>query len=133
MKYTASCDCGRIDITVDFPHAIETYQPRACDCDFCMARGLAYLSDPDGTLSFAPKDGMRQLKQGSQQASFWQCEHCNQVLVVTHEEEGVLRGAVSKALFEKTYELAPAVWVSPKQFSPKEKTQRWSAVWSKVI
>lgn len=98
-----------------------------------MARGLAYLSDPDGTLSFHPKDGMRQLQQGSEQASFWQCEHCDQVLVVTHEELGVLRGAVSKALFEKDYKLAPSVSVSPKQFSPREKTQRWSAVWSKVI
>jgi hypothetical protein len=113
--------------------AIEEYQARACDCDFCVPRGLAYLSDVNGTISFSPADKMKQLKQGSGQAIFWQCRQCEQVVAVTNTKDGETRGALSKTLFEKQYNLMPSLAVSPKQLSPKEKAKRWTTVWSKVV
>lgn len=133
MKYYSTCYCGAIKINAYFPHSIEAYQARACDCDFCAPRGLAYLSDANGTISFSPQDQMSQLKQGSGQATFWQCNHCKQIVAVTNSENGEARGAVSKALFDNEFSLKPSIWVSPKHLAPKEKAERWSTVWSAVV
>ncbi|MCY7297270.1 aldehyde-activating protein [Alteromonas sp. a30] len=133
MEYSATCKCGDIKIIASFPSSIEEYQARECDCDFCISHGLAYLSDVNGTIAFSPKSHMNQLKQGSEQATFWQCSRCKQVVVVTSTKNGETRGAVSKTVFEKDFSLKASVNVSPKRFSPKDKAERWPTVWSKVI
>ncbi|MDK2593871.1 aldehyde-activating protein [Pseudoalteromonas obscura] len=133
MKYCASCKCGNVEVSVNFPHPIEKYQPRECNCDFCLANGLAYLSDPNGTLSLTAKDPMKRLKQGSLQATFWQCPHCMDIVAVTHANNNKTRGAVSKQLFEAKYRIPPSIRVSPKKLSPTEKLIRWNTAWSTVI
>lgn len=116
-----------------FPSPIEEYQARECDCDFCISRGLAYLSDVNGTISFSPKELMNQLKQGSGQATFWECDSCHDVVAVTNKKNGEVRGAVSKQLFAQHFKLKPSVPISPKKLSPSEKSERWPNVWSKVV
>ena len=133
MDYSSTCSCGSIKVNAFFPLSIEEYQARACDCNFCTSLGLAYLSDVNGTISFSPKSEMNQLKQGSEQATFWQCRTCEQVVAVTNTKDRETRGAVSKAIFEKKFSLKPSVTVSPKQLSPKGKTERWRTGWSKVV
>ncbi|CZF79624.1 MULTISPECIES: aldehyde-activating protein [Grimontia] len=133
MNYSSTCDCGEIKINVCFPLPIDEYQARACDCDFCVPRELAYLSDVNGTISFSPRNKMNQLKQGSGQATFWQCSNCKQVVAVTNTSKGETRGAVSKAIFAKKFSLKPSAFISPKNLSPKEKIERWPTVWSKVV
>ncbi|UTW46110.1 aldehyde-activating protein [bacterium SCSIO 12696] len=133
MEYSSECKCGKVKVLASFPLPIEENQARECDCDFCVAHGLAYLSDVNGTISFSPKNQLNQLKQGSQQATFWQCSHCKQVIAVTHSKDGETRGAVSKALFERGFSLKPSIGVSPKKLSPEDKSERWPTVWSTVI
>lgn len=133
MNYSTSCSCGKIKVTAYFPLPIEEYQARECDCDFCISRGLAYLSDAKGTISFSPKAQLNQLKQGSGQAIFWECNNCHDVVAVTNSKHDEVRGAVSKQLFAKHLTLKPSVIVSPKQLSASEKAERWSTVWSKVV
>ncbi|WP_353668024.1 hypothetical protein [Marinomonas sp. THO17] len=133
MSYSTSCSCGKITVVANFPSPIEEYQARECDCDFCISRGLAYLSDVNGTISFSPKETMNQLKQGSGQATFWECDNCHDVVAVTNEKNGVVRGAVSKRLFARRFQLKPSVTVSPKKLSASEKSVRWPNVWSKVV
>lgn len=133
MEYSTACNCGNIKVKAFFPLPIEEYQARECDCDFCCSHRLAYLSDVNGTLSFSPRHQMNQLKQGSGQALFWQCGNCKQVVAVTNSKDGETRGAVSKAVFEKTFSLLPSISVSPKHLSPVGKVARWPTVWSKVV
>ncbi|NMH60334.1 aldehyde-activating protein [Alteromonas ponticola] len=133
MNYSASCTCGKVSLSIDLPSPIDTYQTRECDCDFCVARGLAYFSDPDGTLSFAPEEALNPLEQGSGQATFWECDHCHQVVAVTNEQDGEVRGAASRQLFAQQYRLQASITVSPKQLSPAEKVERWRTVWCKVV
>lgn len=133
MNYSTSCSCGKIKVVANFPSPIEEYQARECDCDFCILRGLAYLSDVNGTISFSPKEAMNQLKQGSGQATFWECDNCHDVVAVTNEKNGVIRGAVSERLFAQNFQLKPSVTVSPKKLSASEKSDRWPTVWSKVV
>lgn len=133
MRYTGTCTCKKIEVVATFPRAIETYEARACDCDFCVARNLAYLSDANGTLSFSPRSGLQPLTQGSGQAVFWQCTSCHDVVAVTHEQDGQTRGAAAKSVFSDEHPLRPSVTVSPKTLSPQEKPQRWQQVWSRVV
>ncbi|MCG7549980.1 aldehyde-activating protein [Pseudoalteromonas sp. Of7M-16] len=133
MKYCVSCNCGNVEVSVNFPHPIEKYQARECNCDFCRANGLAYLSDPNGTLSLTAKDPMKQLKQGSLQATFWQCARCMDIVAVTHSNHKETKGAVCKKLFEAKYLVQPSVCVSPKDLTPTEKLNHWNAAWSTVI
>lgn len=133
MVYSASCSCGTVTVSANFPMPIEQYQARECDCDFCVSRGLAYLSDVEGTISFAPIDAMHQLQQGSALATFWVCANCADVIAVTHEDNGETRGAVNKRLFEQKFVLRPSIIVSPKHLSSSEKLARWPTVWSKVL
>lgn len=133
MNYSASCSCGKIKISAYFPAPIEEYQARECDCNFCVPFGLAYLSDVNGTISFSPKETMNQLKQGSGQATFWQCSNCKDVVAVTNTKDGETRGALAKSLFTKEYTLKPSVTVSPKKLSPSEKSERWPTIWSEVV
>lgn len=133
MNYSTTCKCGTIKIKAFFPLSIEEYQARACDCSFCVPRELAYLSDVNGTISFSPTSELNQLKQGSEQATFWQCLHCEQVVAVTNTANGETRGALSKALFDEQFALRPSISLSPKQLSATQKAERWPTVWSLVV
>ena len=132
MNYSSSCQCGKIEILLSLPHAIETIEPRMCDCDFCKSHELTYLSEPVGELIIKGNRGLRQLKQGSEQAIFWQCKSCNQIVAVTSEFEGQIKGAVNSNLFTKSRVLSPPVTVSPKILSPEKKRERWASTWLKV-
>ncbi|MFC3120477.1 aldehyde-activating protein [Agaribacter flavus] len=132
MKYITSCSCGTIDVCLILPKAIELYRPRQCDCDFCNAYNLRYLSDVDGILWFSPIEKLRIIKQGSEQARFWQCLYCEQVIAVTNEYDGEVRGAVSSALFEEYCVLRENDIISPKTLSASEKSKRWTQIWCKV-
>ncbi|WDE14163.1 aldehyde-activating protein [Thalassomonas haliotis] len=132
MDYSSTCSCAKVEIKISLPKNIEEYEPRACDCDFCTARGLSYLSDPSGQLKIYHPGELEQLKQGSQQASFWQCASCNDLVAVTCEIDSQTKGAINAAMFEKQQCLKPAVSVSPKTLPPEEKLNRWNKVWLKV-
>ncbi|XOV77571.1 MAG: aldehyde-activating protein [Aestuariibacter sp.] len=132
MHYSACCSCGEVTVQISLPNPIEAYEPRQCDCDFCMARGLAYLSDPNGLLTITSEKPLKALKQGSNQASFLQCLGCDQVVAVTCQYETELRGAASSRLFAKHYQLATSSPVSPKLLSAVDKRERWLTLWAKV-
>lgn len=133
MDYFLRCHCGNVNVSATFPHPVEEYVARKCDCDFCMAHDLAYLSDVNATFTLSSNSPMTKLKQGSQQATFWQCKNCKEVVAVTSENNGETRGALSKNLFTDKYPLKPSVIVSPKTLSATEKSERWPTVWSKVV
>ncbi|WP_345292474.1 aldehyde-activating protein [Kangiella marina] len=133
MNYSAQCSCGNVNLTLSLPKPIEEYLPRACDCRFCTERNIAYLSDPMGELVITSKHSLQSLKQGSEQATFWQCPSCLDMVAVSHqlydENEVIIKGAVNSRLFESTYTLPEALIASPKTLSPQQKRQRWSELW----
>lgn len=133
MHYSVSCNCGHVNISAFLPLPVEDYEARECSCRFCVSRGLAYISDVNGTISFDSLETMAQLKQGSGQAIFWQCNNCQQVVAVTNQSNGEIRGALSKKLFAKRYTLKPSISVSPQTLSPAQKAERWALVWSQVV
>ena len=129
MRFQTHCSCGNISVGLILPKPIESYRPRQCDCDFCMSNNIQYLSDSNGSLSIKPTTQLNQLRQGSEQAVFWQCSNCHQIVAVSHQYENEFRGALNAQLFSHEHQLPEAVVVSPKSLSPSEKRERWSSVW----
>ena len=132
MKYLSQCSCGIIDIELSLPKRLEEYEPRACDCDFCVARSVSYVSDPDGLLTILHTDKLERLKQGSKQASFWQCSSCKDLIAVTCQFEKQTKGAINAGILKKHYKLKMSTTASPKLLPPEEKRKRWDSIWLKV-
>ncbi len=132
MEYSANCKCGKVAVLLSISHDIENLEPRECDCDFCSSHELIYLSESNGKLSIEAHDTLKQLKQGSEQAIFWQCVFCDQIIAVTSEFEGKIKGAVNGKLFAKDRKLKTPITVSPKLLSATEKRARWQTMWLTV-
>lgn len=132
MNYSSNCQCGNIEVYLSLPQRIELLEPRRCDCGFCKSHELIFLSEPKGTLNVEGGRGLRQLKQGSEQATFWQCSICNQIVAVTTKLDGEIRGAANGMLFIKSENLKRPVNVSPKVLAPEIKRERWASSWLKV-
>jgi len=132
-KFKGSCTCGEVSFSLSLSQSLDAYSPRACDCDFCAAREIVYLSDPKGALELHSKLPLKTLVQGSEQAQFLLCASCNSVVAVVHSFQSGLKGAVNASLIKNGKQLQEVEIVSPKLLSPTEKIERWNRVWLQVI
>lgn len=55
-------------MSLTLPNPLRHYQPRACDCEFCTALNVAYLSDARGKLEIFSSGSIQIIQQGSEQA-----------------------------------------------------------------
>jgi hypothetical protein len=131
-RYAGICSCGAVTIELLLPQDISIYAPRKCDCDYCIQRGIEYLSDPQGQITFISKHPLHHEKQGSKQASFLLCANCKNVLGVSYIANDIFVGSVNARLLEPFESLQGSVVVSPKRLSNVEKVGRWSDFWSQV-
>ncbi|CCN69383.1 hypothetical protein [Vibrio nigripulchritudo] len=133
MEYTGSCECGSNRILATLPKPIESYEARACQCDFCVPRGAAYLSDPAGTL-FISASNLKSQSQGAGLARFWVCQQCDSLVAVTYDFEGKIKGALSiSALSSDLQTRIKVTHASPHLLSAEVKTQRWRSLWMDTI
>lgn len=132
-EFEGNCSCGDVSFSLALPQSLDACAQRACDCDFCAARKIVYLSDPNGVLELRSKLPLKTLVQGSEQARFLLCGSCNSVVAVIHSFRSGLKGAVNATLIKDRKQLQKVVIISPKLLSPTEKIERWSRVWLKVI
>lgn len=124
------CHCGNIEVDVSLPRPSEAYNPRACDCDFCMKHAAAYLSDREGGLRIRVKDPrlLSRYRQGSGQAEFLVCANCGVLVGVSYQESGRTIGAVNSQVLGAV-RFGEKTPVSPKKLGPDDKTKRWKDVW----
>lgn len=130
--YYASCQCGYTNIKISLPQALNQYTPRQCDCDFCTARGICYLSDPNAILAIENSQENTPFtlqQQGSNQANFVTCNNCQTVVAAVVQCDDRLLGAVNATLLEHVNE---GVTASPKQLKPSQKLERWQSLWCDV-
>lgn len=130
-KLSGSCHCGNIQLELELTRAPETYNPRACDCDFCTKHSAAYLSDPKGSLIIRIKDENKvgKYRQGNAIAEFLICSNCGVLAAVTYENEGRLYGAANAKATQGGKGFGPEQPVSPKTLSADQKMSRWQDVW----
>lgn len=130
-KLTGGCHCGNIQLTLELTRAPETYNPRACDCDFCTKHSAVYLSDPKGSLTIRIKDDSKvgKYRQGNAIAEFLICSNCGVLAAVTYENEGRVYGAANARAIQGGKGFGLEQPVSPKTLSADAKMSRWRDVW----
>lgn len=128
-QYIGFCSCKLTTFRIELPSVLSAYHPRACDCDFCTQRRIAYLSDPAGTGSIGSVAPLSEQQQGSEQAKFLTCSSCGDVIAATCTFNGQLKGAINATLLEKREALGTSETASPKLLPPQEKKLRWEHLW----
>ena len=131
-RLSRGCACGNVQVLADLSMAVEGYQPRRCDCDFCMQHGAAYLSDPAGTLHITVQNPGRisRYRQGNQLADFLICSSCQELICVVYTEaSGKQLATLNVQPCLSQHAFAEPQMVSPKQLNAAEKTARWSTLW----
>jgi hypothetical protein len=130
-ELSGGCRCGNVSVRVELGREPSEYHPRACDCDFCVGFGAAYLSDPDGTLTIHIQDAeaTERVRQGDKLVDCLVCRRCRVLVGVLYEDDGQSFGVVNAWLVGERETFGSEVPVSPKNLSADEKTLRWRRLW----
>ncbi len=127
------CHCGKCEVVVEMPVDPSELVPRVCGCDYCQANPSTLVSSPDMAIEVLTyRDGLRAATNGSEQATFYHCNNCDQLVAVAAEVGGESRGAVNGLLFRNKATFAEPVAIQPKLLSAVEKAQRWQALWGRI-
>lgn len=127
------CHCGAIAVEATLSQPPSHYAPRACDCGFCRRHGASWLSDAHGRLRLRARDAasVHRYRQGSGQAEFVACVHCNVLLAVTCEADGRHYAAVNARALDpdRVAGFAPEQVASPQRLPADDKLARWRQLW----
>lgn len=131
MSLSGKCACQNIefDLKVSFP--VETFSPRACDCDFCIKNKVSYISDSKGKADLQIKNPslIRLVKQGHELAHFLTCLGCKAVVCALYTENQKTFAAFNTDLILNKDQFAECLPVSPKKLTAEEKISRWKQLW----
>lgn len=128
MFYKGSCRCNDWQAVVDFPEALEGFNPRGCDCDYCQQNPSALISDPNMEVSLKGNN-LAITQNGDQIAHFYSCGSCGDFLAVGCKINGQLRGAFNANLLDVANELGSPIRIQPRLLSADEKLDRWGKLW----
>jgi hypothetical protein len=125
------CYCGNVLLELELSKEPGQYNPRACDCGFCLKHGAAYLSDSRGALRIRIEDPRRSAayRQGNELADMLLCTRCGVLVGAVYREAGQVYATVNAKAVEGTPGFGPEQTVSPKQLSGEEKVARWKKLW----
>ncbi len=129
---TGHCQCGQVSINFNTNMEKEALQARACDCDFCTSRGIAYLSVPSGLATIHSKQPLDAQTQGSEQAQFLTCRVCKTVIAASIRIDDSVIGAINGTLLDQFGELPTPQPASPKLLPADQKKQRWGKLWMPI-
>jgi hypothetical protein len=128
---SGGCHCGNIRVELQLTCPPDSYQPRACDCDFCCKHGAAYVSDPQGALRIRIRDAQLagHYRQGSGMADLLLCRNCGVLVGARYRDEQRLYGVVNVKVIDSRTAFGKEQTVSPGLLSAPEKVKRWREFW----
>jgi hypothetical protein len=128
---SGGCHCGNVLVTVRLTRSPDSYNPRACDCDFCRKHAAAYVSDPHGALLFRINDPLSagRYRQGSGLAELLLCRNCGVAVGALYRSAERLYGVVNAKTLDGAAEFGAEQTVSPQRLSADEKVSRWQEIW----
>ncbi len=131
-KLTGGCRCGRVTVEFGTSKSPGEFNPRACDCSFCLKHGASYVSDANGRLSIEVRgsDALSEYRHGSGSARFLVCRHCGVLVAVLYDGGGISYGTVNSRCIEEGMAFGAPQTVSPKSLTAEEKRQRWTRLWT---
>jgi hypothetical protein len=129
------CHCGSVRVEVELTRSPDTYQPRACDCDFCRRHAAAWISDRDGRVGIFTARGDQGVtyRQGSNQVELLLCGHCGVLVAALYRREERLFAAVNTRAIEGGVGFGSEQPVSPKTLSDDQKAERWQDIWFRNV
>lgn len=130
-EYRGGCHCGNIAFEAILTRRPDSYNPRACDRNFCRARAASYISDRHGKLIIRVKDetNLSRYRQGSGIADSLICNTCGVLVGISYYEDGgPLYAAVNSRTIENA-DFGTEISVSPKSLNDQDKVQRWKDAW----
>jgi hypothetical protein len=124
-----SCKCNNIEVrwrTLDF-----SVVPRACQCEYCRARGAAYVSKSGTSVEVKiRKESLHKLvEQGSKSATFHECAGCGEVVLVTAIIEGETYGALNANCMINKHGFSEPVQTHFSNQTAGQKCERWRQNW----
>jgi hypothetical protein len=131
QEVSGSCYCGNIRIQASFSQDLASYNPRACDCDFCRKHAAGYVSDPSGSLRIEIRSDLEvnRFRQGSNTAEMLVCRACGVLVGALYRDSNRLFGTLNAKALDSDVSLGPEKSVSPKTLSADQKVQRWRDLW----
>src|SRR5262245_5700318 len=86
----ASCHCGNLRVTLDWPDPGPAIPARACGCGLCTKHRAAWTSHPRGRFRLRIADDSRvaRYRFGTKTADFLVCQTCGAIPIVTCSIEG---------------------------------------------
>jgi hypothetical protein len=124
-----SCSCNNIEVvwhTVDY-----SVVPRACQCDYCRAKGAVYASKSGTAMEVLihKVDLHRIITHGSGVARFHECGNCTELVFVTADIDGEMYGALNAACLKNKLGFSGAVVADYSGDSAAERRERWRQHW----
>jgi hypothetical protein len=133
MNYSGYCKCKRWAIQVSTAEDLRKFNPRACDCSYCVAHPAGLISEPDMHIRLLGNaSDLVVHKNGDELASFYHCVHCGEMLAVGCVIAGQSRGAANALLLDQKALLGATVQIQPRLLSADEKLIRWSRLWGRL-
>jgi hypothetical protein len=125
------CHCGNIVVKATLGRAPTPYNPRACDCTFCIKHGAAYVSDAQGLLSIEinSERDIRSYRQGSGLAECLFCACCGVLVGVVYRSEEGIYAAVNAKAMDAQGGFGEPLTASPKALADSDKIKRWRDLW----
>jgi hypothetical protein len=126
-----SCYCGNVRVSASFSQYLSTYEPRACDCNFCRKHAAAYASDPLGSLRIQIVNDIEvnRFRQGSNSADMLLCRTCGVLVGALYRESNCLFGTLNVKALDSHFSFGLEQPVSPKLLSAEQKVKRWRGLW----
>ena len=131
QEVSGGCYCGNIRLNAALSRDLASYNPRACDCDFCLKHAAAYVSDPLGSLHIEIRNELEvnRFRQGSTTAEMLVCRTCGVLVGALYRESNRLFGTLNAKALDSRPLFGPEKSVSPKLLSGDQKVQRWRELW----
>ena len=130
-KYTGGCYCGNITFEMETTSKLNSYSPRACDCNFCTKHSASYISDNNGKLIIYAKNesNLNRYKQGNEIADFLICKICGVLIGACYEDRSRLYATINSKAVDRDFDFVTDTVVSPKTLNGDRKKQRWRDFW----
>jgi hypothetical protein len=129
MSMRGSCSCNNIQVvwhTVDYSGV-----PRACQCEYCLAKGAAYVSKSGTSVDvLVHKESQHRITvHGSGNARFHECSGCGDLVFVTATIDGTSYGVLNAMCMKNKLGFPAAVMADVSGQTAAQKRDRWRQNW----
>jgi len=128
--YEGGCHCGAIHARFESDIDPDRLEVRACQCSFCVRRGMKAVSDPKGQLTLRfDNAAVRRYRFGTGMADFLICAQCGDFIAAVSGDLGVLNvvGAAIQPFADR-----PATAKVFDGETSEARGARWRAGWTPV-